>query len=159
MVLPYVGRCSLKLHRRIKHEMQNYGVIIMPAYRTTKVGSYFSLKSKIPPLFKSDVVYQFICPCDKGTQYVGETERQLFKRLEEHTATSNTASSAIYDHMLQCEGCAKSENIAETFTILKQCCSLDILSQEALYIKRFRPSLNTQLGPSKGCRVNMNIFN
>ena len=67
LVLPYVGKCSTKLHQRIKREMRPYGVYIMPAYRTTKVSSYFSLKTKIPSLFKSNVVYKFVCPCDEGT--------------------------------------------------------------------------------------------
>ena len=149
LVLPYVGRCSTRLHKRITYEMKHYGVRIMPAYRTAKVGSYFSLKTKIPPLFKSNVVYKFVCPCDEGTQYVGETERQLFKRLQEHTSRSNTAQSAIYDHMLQCEGCATVNNISKSFAIIRQCQTIDILSQEALFIKRLQPSLNVQLGHQK----------
>ena len=60
LVLPYVGRCSQKLHRRIKSEMQQHRIRVLPAYQTTKIGSYFSLKTKIPPLMKSNVVYKFV---------------------------------------------------------------------------------------------------
>lgn len=159
MVLPYVGRCSQKLHQRIKNEMQQHRICVLPAYQTTKVGSYFSLKTKVPPLLKNNVVYKFVCPCDKSTQYIGETERQLFQRVKDHTRTSNTAPSAVYDHMIQCEGCSQVENITSLFSIIRQCKPKDILSHEAICIRRFKPTLNTQMGPYKGCRVGISIFN
>ena len=67
-------------------------------------------------------------------------------------------SSAVLDHMEQCEGCKHSNNIAEQFSIIRQCSRMDILSQEALLIKQCEPALNTQLGPYKGSRVGINIF-
>ena len=158
MVLPYIGKCSQKLYQRIRKEMAEHGLILVSAFRTTKVQSYFSLKMKTPPLFKTDVVYRFECPCDKGTQYIGETERQFFVRVNDHCTPSTNASSAVFDHISQCEPCQKSPNIVEQFTIIHQCTKTDILSQETLYIKRYRPSLNIQLGPYKGCRVTMSIF-
>ena len=39
MVLPYVGKSSLKLQRRIRNELDGHGLRIISAYRTTKVGS------------------------------------------------------------------------------------------------------------------------
>ena len=158
LVLPYVGRCSQKLHRRISSEMAQHGITILPAFRTTKVQSYFSLKTKTPPLFKADVVYKFECPCDKGSQYVGETERQFFIRVKDHCTASNNAPSAVFDHVSQCADCDKAPNIVNQFSIIRQCTRTDILSQEALCIKRYQPSLNIQLGPYKGCRVGMSIF-
>ena len=131
MVLPYVGRCSQKFHRRIKDQMQQHGVGVLPAYQTTKVASYFSLKTKVPSLMKSNVVYKFVCSCDESTQYIGETERQFFQRVKDHTKTSNTAPSAVYDHIIQCAGCSKIKNIASLFSIVRQCKKKDILSHEA----------------------------
>ena len=158
MVLPYMGKCSEKLHHRIKRVMLQYGFRVLPAFRTTKVASYFSLKMKIPILFKNNVVYRFKCLCDKDTQYIGETERQFFQRIAEHCKPSQNIS-AVFNHLNQCTDCEKSENIAECFTILRQCNRTDVLSQEALCIKRFQPSLNIQLGPYKGSRVGMTVFN
>ena len=158
MVLPYLGKCSEKLHRRIKQVMCQYGFRILPAFRTTKVASYFSLKMKTPFLFKNNVVYKFNCLCDKDTQYIGETERQLFQRIAEHCKPSQSYS-AVFNHLQQCQVCEKSENIVSCFTILRQCDKTDVLSQEALCIKRFEPSLNIQLGPYKGSRVGMSVFN
>ena len=103
MVLPYFGKSSERLHRCIMNEFLQHRVQIIPAYRTTKVESYFSLKSKLPTLFKSDVVYEFKCPRDEDTRYIGETERQLFQRVKEHC--KSTSRSAVFDHIFKCDGC------------------------------------------------------
>ena len=43
--------------------------------------------------------------------------------------------------------------------MIKKCTSYnDLLSTEALLIKKLQPSLNNQLGPDKGSRVTINIF-
>ena len=34
----------------------------------------------------------------------------------------------------------------------------DLLSTEALFIKKLQPNLNNQLGPDKGSRVSINTF-
>ena len=161
MSLPYMGKCSEKLHRRIKNEMLPYKLKVLPGYRTTKVGSYFSLKTKVPPLFKNNVVYKFVCPRDRDTQYIGETERQFFKRIEDHCSapTSSKASTAVFDHMYQCDGCTNEINIVGQFSIVRQCSSTDLYSHETLYIRKLQPSLNVKLGPFKGCRVGLKIFN
>ena len=158
LVLPFIGKCSLKLHQRIQSVMQRYNIVVLRAFRTTKVASYFSLKTKVPPLFRKDVVYKFQCPCDKDTQYYGETERQFFQRIKEHCTPSATSHSAVLNHLIHCNGCANTNNIVNCFSIVKQCNKLDILSQEAMYIKRFQPSLNIQMGPFKGSRVGLSIF-
>ena len=158
IVLPFIGKCSLKLHQRIHLVMQKHNLVVLRTFRTTKVATYFSLKTKIPSLFKKDVVYKFQCPCEKDAQYYGETERQLFQRIKEHTTPAATSQSAVLDHLLQCIDCANNRNIYDCFSIVKQCNKTDILSQEALYIKRVQPSLNIQMGPFKGSRVGISIF-
>ena len=117
------------------------------------------LAPRLQSLMKSNVVYKFVCSCDESTQYIGETERQFFQRIKEHSRTSNTAPSAVYDHMIQCGGCSKTNSIESLFSIIKQCRRKDILAHEAICIRRLRPSLNTQMGPYKGCRVGISIFN
>ena len=160
-VLPYIGKVSEKLHRRVKKEFLAYNINLKSAYRTTKVGSYLSLKQPIPRLFKSCVVYEFKCPLDKDIRYIGETERHIFERIVEHcsiTSTEKPKPSAIRDHILRCNTCASATNIAENFSIMRTCTKFDVLSQEALHIKKFKPSLNIQLGPYRGSRVPSNIF-
>ena len=135
--------------------MLQHNIRIRAAYRTTKVGTYLSLKSKVPTLFKADVVYDFKCPYEKDTRYIGETQRQLFKRISEHASTT---SSAIHEHVRQCTGCKEENNITKHFSILRNCNSAEILSEEALCIKKFEPTINIQMGPYKGARVATNIF-
>jgi hypothetical protein len=160
-VLPYIGKASEKLHKRVRREMLQHNINLKAAYRTTKVGSYFCLKQSIPRLFKSCVVYDFKCPLDKDIRYIGETERPLFVRIEDHCSRisgENAKPSAIRDHMLGCDACTSANNIAESFSVMKTCGKSDVLSQEALSIKRFKPTLNVQLGPYRGSRVPSNIF-
>ena len=44
------------------------------------------------------------------------------------------------------------------FEILLHCKATNILSAEAILIAKHRPSLNIQLGPSKGTSVALTIF-
>ena len=72
------------------------GIMIKVANKTSKVGNYFSLKDKINKFYRSRIVYKFQCPGDLDTQYIGETERQLFFRIKEHTKPTN---SAVFAHI------------------------------------------------------------
>ena len=106
LVLPYIGKSSERLYKRIRKEFSQHEVQIRPAYRTAKVGSYFSFKSPILPLFKADVVCEFKCPRDEGNHrntYIGETRIQLFQRIAEHSpASENAAFSAAKNHIAEC---------------------------------------------------------
>jgi hypothetical protein len=162
-VLPYTGKVSEKLHKRINNEMKQHRINLMAAYRTTKVGLYFSLKQTSPPLFKNDVVYSFQCPCDKDTRYIGETERHFYKRIMEHCSTNAnkepSTSSAVYNHIARCPDCSTNDNIVECFSVIRTCNNNTILSEEALCIRKYQPSLNIQLGTFKGSRVPTHVFN
>ena len=49
--------------------------------------------------------------------------------------------------------------IFDCFNIVKKCISYnDLVSTEALFIKKLQPNLNNQLSPDKGSRVSINIF-
>ncbi len=160
-LLPYVGKASEKFFKRLRSEMLQHRVEMRCAYQTTKVGSYFSLKQPVPRLFRSCVVYNYQCPLDKDVRYIGETERHIFTRIVEHCATNSahkSRPSAIRDHLGQCGVCASSRSIEENFSIIRSCTRSDVLIQEALCIKSLSPSLNVQLGPYKGSRVQANIF-
>ena len=160
-LVPYIRKPSIQLQRIIKKELLQHDILVQAAYRTTKVGSYLGLKSPIPSLFKTDVVYKFQCPHDENIHYIGETQRQFFKRISNHCpATSTTStSSAVYDHITSCNHCQDYTNILHCFSILRSCNSKDVLAEEAICIRKYKPSLNIQLGPFKGSRVPTNIFN
>ena len=149
--LPYIGRPSTKLHRKINIQMRKYNLWVNAAYRTTKTGSYFNLKSQCSKLFESNVVYQFTCSRDENESYIGETRRHLFQRINEHNSNNNNNNSAIFDHMFNCTGCMNNTNIAKSFKILYKCKRSNLYSLESIMIRKHRPTLNSKLGVNKGC--------
>ena len=155
--VPYVGKPSLKLQFRIRKEMQEHRIKTIAAYKTTKVGSYFNLKSSCPHLFHSNVVYQFSCFRDVSSTYIGETRRQLFQRVDDHRGKDK--KSAVFDHLYKCDSCQSLQNLGSQFSILQKCNKRSILSYEALLIARNCPKLNTQLGPGKGTMVSLSLYN
>ena len=154
--IPFVGRPSSRLQRRIQEQLQNDDLRIKVAFSTTKVGEYFSLKSKCSILFKSNVVYKFTCSRDRSTTYIGETQRQLFRRIQDHRGDDK--KSAIFNHLYHCNECQNVKNIADSFEILKHCTSTNIGSMEAILISKHCPSLNIQLGPGRGTIVPLTLY-
>ena len=158
--IPWLGISSAKFQRRIQQQMREYDIAIKAAYTTTKVGAVFSLKSKCSRLFDSNVVYKFSCFCDKNISYLGETRRQLFRRIMDHTTQdrTNCNNSAVLDHLYQCQTCQNVPNIADSFSILQHCSSNNILSYEALLISKHLPKLNIQMGASQGKLTTLNLY-
>ena len=89
LIVPYVGKTSITLQRRIYQEFVLSGVATVASYTTTKVESYFNLKPRTSKLFISDLVYKFTCSRDESTTYIGETNRQLCRRAADHTGKDN----------------------------------------------------------------------
>ena len=154
--IPYINKVSEKFGRNIRKILEESGINIYVSYRTLKVGSYFSLKDSVSKFYKSRVVYKFKCPGDLDNQYIGETERQLFVRIQEHITPSN---SAVFEHIESCYCCKNFSNIYDCFETLKVCNSYNnLLAVEALLIKKVQPNLNNKLGPYKGSRVKIKLF-
>ena len=147
LLVPYLGKPSLKFQKRIREELRHYGVDILPAYSTTKVASYFDLKTKLSTLFKANVVYKFTSACDKTVSYIGETRRQLFRRIKEHQEDGK--NSAVFSHLFECTPCQNTPNIVDCFKILQSGTCYNVLNLESLLIAKHRPNLNVQMGPGK----------
>ena len=154
--IPYFGKPSKHFQGCIRKELQNYEVSITVAYRTTKVSSYFSLKSRCSELFQSNVIYKFNCSQDEKISYIGETRRQFFKRVEEHTTTDK--QSAVFEHLYSCTDCQKVGNIVDCFKVIKSCNRYNIFTVEAMMIDNNKPILNTQLGPEKGTLTSLVLY-
>jgi hypothetical protein len=155
--IPYIGKPSQKLHRKIHHRMRNYNLCVKAAYNTVKVGSYFGLKSKCSYLFESNVVYKFTCSRDENISYIGETQRHLFTRISDHN--DNKSDSPIFDHLFNCKDCQNTTNITARFSILKRSNTQNVRSLESLMITRFAPTLNTQLGNHFGKGARLVLYN
>ena len=154
-LIPYLGKPSIRLQKCISGQMHQYEVDVTAAYSTMKVESYFSLKTKVPPLFKSNVVYIFTSSCDMNTSYIGETRRQLFMRIKEHQQSGN--DSAVFQHLLDCSVCQNIKHFSKSFGILHVGTKFNILQLESLAISKHRPSLNKQMGPNNGT-ISLRLF-
>ena len=155
--MPYFGKPSRTLQRRVREEFRHYDIDVRPAFSTTKVASYFCLKSQCSVFFKADVVYKFTCSRDESISYVGETRRQLFTRISEH-CTGKDKKSAVFNHLYNCIECQNS-NISQNFEILQSCDKFSIYSVEAILIAKHSPKLNIQLGPGKGKMITLALYN
>ena len=153
--IPYVGKPSIRFQRKLEHNFWESGLEVKTAYKTTKIGSYFSLKTRTPHLFKANVVYEFKCSRDENITYIGESKRQLYQRIREHCESDK--NSAIFGHLYECKTC-QNEEITSRFKILERGTALNILSLEAMLITKCRPCLNTQLGASKGALVSLTLY-
>ena len=156
LTIPYIKKISDKFSKNMRKTFDQIGIKIQVAFSTTKVGNYFSLKDNISKYFSSCLVYKFSCPGDLDTQYIGETERQLFVRIKEHTTPTN---STVFAHIENCIFCQNCDKIFNCFEVIKFCKKRsNLLAVEAIMIKKFKPKLNCQLGPDKGSRVTLNVF-
>jgi hypothetical protein len=154
--IPFVGRPSSKLQRRIQDTLETDDLQVKTAFSTTKVGEYFNLKSRCSRLFAANVVYRFTCSRDSSITYIGETTRQLFERITDHRGKDG--KSAVLGHLQECTHCQDSTNISTAFDILQRCSPSNIGSAEAILISKYCPSLNTQLGPWKGTMVSLSLY-
>ena len=154
----YVGAPSHEFGKRLGALIHDrFGVEVKVVYSTFKVGAYFGLKSKVPVLFKSNLVYQYSCPRDEGTSYIGMTTAQWFVRIGQHFDPSK--KSAIFTRLAQCRPCRGSEPKSHHFTVLKKLRNeRDTEINEALLIRKERPTLNRQLGTYQGCSFLLRVF-
>ena len=131
---------------------------------TRKLCFYTCAKDRTPLLSKSNVVYEFTCPCCHAS-YIGKTERTLFERTKEHATNKE---SAIFQHF---NNCANFQHLLGLFnlsdnnvntkvfqltTVRENTRVIDtdsnwniLLFKEAYYIKNKEASLNKGLKASR----------
>ena len=153
--VPYIGRPSLLFGKRIKNLFRDIITNIRVVYTTSKVKDYFNNKDVTPKSFLSKVVYEFTCLHDADIKYVGFTNRKIAQRAQEHLRTGTTA---ISDHIANCNACANNANL-DNFKILKKCRNNnDSKIFEALIIKKNTPVLNKAL-IKPGFTWTLQVFN
>ena len=100
------------------------------------------LKDRDPKELQTNVVYRFNCLSDSNVHYIGYMNRTL----KEHVKEDLAGGTRISDHIGICQTCSKNLITPQDFAILKKCRRKhDTAVFEALFIKRFNPSLNKQL--------------
>ena len=93
-----IKSCIRKFKLNCKKEQSvNFRVL----YEVTKIDFFCSTKGEMPTLNQSFAVYEFVGPgC--SVNYVGKTERTLFKRNVEHAWSDK--DSAVNIHLNECNG-------------------------------------------------------
>lgn len=145
VMLPYQGKEDERVLRSMKYTPKKYmssDQSIQIVYTGTKFGSNFNIKDKTTFDNQYNIVYRASCPnqnCD--ATYIGETGCRIQERLKNHSGRDH--HSHLFKHSL-----------ATTNEILTNV-DYEILSSshrhtfnrkiaEALLIKKYQPSLNTQ---------------
>ena len=111
---------------------------LQPVFSSRKLSDDLKVQEPKPPSINQQCVYHFVCDlCD--ADYVGYTSRHLHQRIDEHRF------SAIGKHLKNNHQVDTIGDLTSNFTILKKCQGkLDCLIFEMLWIRKKRPSLNTQ---------------
>ena len=174
--IPYLGTRGDFLLKSCLNKVQRFlskPVKFITIYETKKLSYFVSNKDKLPPLSRSNVVYEVACPgC--GKTYIGMTQRCLSVRLKEHA--TRLSSSAVGQHLSECEQVQYLASLQNKFTQLNDLplpsdnlSPIEILVLnnykilhstksnnynilaflEALLIKHNKPFLNTGLKTSK----------
>ena len=143
--LPFVGNNSKVLQDRIKNIISKHckDIDVRMVFTTSKLRDFFSAKDKLVSFsHTSRVVYEFICANCKAS-YIGETERNLSVRIDEHLFSDK--KSHVYKHLSTSEDCKRMGN-ALCFSVLDRGNTKHQLRiKEGLHIKWRQPVLNKQL--------------
>ena len=154
--IPYCGTPSIVLRRKINHILRRlHNKRVKICFTRTRLRTFFAIKDATASCLRSSVIYKFCCSGDPNIAYVGETGRQLARRINDHINTN----TAVTQHLQRCQMCDSNfSTILQNFTILDTA-NDDIHRniKEALYIKQLKPSLNTQCTSGKRGYV-LNLF-
>ena len=140
IVLPFKDQKSADIVKKHLSDLSNkLDHKLQLVFRSRKIGDDLKVQEPKPPLINQQcVVYNYICDlCD--AEYVGYTSRHLYKRIEEHRFT------AIGKHLQNEHRVDTVGDLTNNFKILKKCQGkFDCLIHEMLWIRKKKPSLNTQ---------------
>ena len=116
--IPYLGKRGENIIKSCTSKIQRFltkPVKFIITYDTKRISFFVSNKDKLPPLSRSNLVYEVLCPgC--GKSYIGMTKRCLSVRLKEHATQIN--NSAIGKHFSDCEHAQYLANLQNQFSLL-----------------------------------------
>ena len=101
LIIQNIKKNSQKHGRNTWSGGNNYKYSIH-SYNIEKRGKYFSLKDNIN---NNCLVYKFMCPGDLDTQYIRETEQQLFVRIKEHITPTKSSVFRDIENCRYCQIC------------------------------------------------------
>ena len=149
LILPFKYKKSADIVRRQLAGLGSLiGKALRPVFTSRKIRDQVKVKEVKAPLVNNQcVVYKFKCDlCD--ADYVGYTCRHLHQRIDEHKG------SVVGIHMREHHG-ESTSGIENCFSILRKCRGkYECLIYKMLYIRKLKPSLNTQSDS-----INSKLFN
>ena len=95
--LPYLGSASNNTRQELRNFIRHKAVVNVKLrcfQNTRKLQSWFSVKDRQSLLNRYNVVYKLTCSC--GASYIGQTQRNLINRIEEHRTS---LSSSVCRHL------------------------------------------------------------
>ena len=103
---PQIEYTICELTRKIASIMPDFRINV--TYRSVKVSKLFSFlaKPETDKFEKSDVVYEYLCPCNEI--YIGQTARMLINRVREHQQNSSQTNISL--HISCCDAYIKNSN-------------------------------------------------
>ena len=133
IVLPFKDQRPADIVKKRLSDVSNkIDHILQPVFRSRKLGDDLKVQEPKPPVINQQyVVYNFVCDlCDAD---------YLHQRIDEHRFS---AIGKLLENDQQVDTIG---NLTSNFTILKKCQGkLDWLIFEMLWIRKKKPSLNTQ---------------
>ena len=149
--LPYLGDATIKLESLIRHlKLGGIQLVVINVYR--RIQHWFPYKDRTPAQMRHNVVYKLnYLGCSKC--YIGETERNILIRLEEHQRTTGKLTS-VGEH-LKINSTHKFD--FENVEILGQTDSFRIKYLETLFIQKYASAGN--LINDAESSVPLNLFN
>ena len=144
--IPYYGYPSFLLKRRINRILRQFhNTKVKICFTIRRLRTVFPIKDKTPTYLQSSIIYKFECSGDPNISYVGETGRQVIRRVKDHA----TGHTAVTEHLKTCYSCNK-DTLIENFKILHKATDYyDRVIKEALFIQKIKPVLNTQCTSGK----------
>ena len=135
--LPYLGSIShhieKELHQYIKTHLPDSKLRF--SHNNNKLKQQFLIKDRQRQLTRSNIVYRLNCSCESF--YIGQTRRNLVKRLEEHQSSPN---SEVCNHLQFNPSHRVDFHNTQILTSCPDKPKLFIL--ESLYIQLLKPNLN-----------------
>jgi len=99
--MPYLGETSVLLEKELQNFFRNYLKELAQLtliHRTHTIGDHFKYKDKQAHLERCNVACKLKCSC--GNSYIGQTQRNLKFRLEEHKPLkSNHQTTDVVKHL------------------------------------------------------------
>ena len=85
LTVPCLGKPSKTFFKNVLRLIKNkLDIEITHNFKTTKICSYFNIKSQKPSYLQSNVVYKYTCSRDVNVTNIGYSARHLITRVKEH---------------------------------------------------------------------------